>query len=495
MNVSVRSYLMAGAAAATATTLSLTAVQVTPEDIAVPAQSVSVEPQLSQAMVDLLAAASRMTAAVPVNSSGGTPTGEVAPAAAVTAAPGDVSVQNAASDWLTWGYQGIQEWVDWGVNYAADLAFWAAGWGVPFAGLIGNQIDLFYYELIRPIADNIFYQLVVPVVNQPLNIFAWTNGIANAIGYSVNDVIDFGYREFDYFFGWILPPLPPLPPIWPFNTLATTTTLAAASSLASPLADVRDFIGDIVLPPVDFVTDSLTGATTLVLNTSQNLAEGAIDAIEPVFDRLGLDFVNRQIAINYALVEALSNEGVGFVNDLIEVPDNYLNDVLRGREGPIRALGTQVQDVVNSAVDHGSRSVDALGNYIEDQVDFFTPGRLATEAGVANVPTSVRASLKPETAADVPDSTDTTGTRPAQSLAKNIQENVDKTVDGFKQAREDARQARKDARDEARAARAEKAAEKAADKANEKQDEKGSDKSKTTKPAKKQKEKSENSDK
>ncbi len=64
MSTSVRSYLVAGAAAATATAIAFAPVQAAPADIAVPAQPTSTEPRLTQAMVDLLAAASRMTAAV-----------------------------------------------------------------------------------------------------------------------------------------------------------------------------------------------------------------------------------------------------------------------------------------------------------------------------------------------------------------------------------------------------------------------------------------------
>lgn len=236
MSVSVRSYLMAGAAAATATALALTPIQVVPADVAVPAHPTTFQPHLTDAMVKLLAAASNMTAPK-LPAAGVVP--KVGPnplAAAPSAAAPVVGTQNAASDWLTGAYQGIQAWVDWGVNYATDLLYWA-GWFVPFSGAIAAQTDIFYWTLIRPVSDNIFYQAVVPIVNDPLNLGVWVNGIGNAIRYSVNDVINFGIAEFNYFFGWLIPPIPPLPPIG--SLAATTPTLESiAKSVQTALTSL-----------------------------------------------------------------------------------------------------------------------------------------------------------------------------------------------------------------------------------------------------------------
>lgn len=66
---------MAGAVAATATAVALAPVQATPADIAVPAHATpSTQPRLSEAMIDLLAAAGRMTAALPVPGANGAET-------------------------------------------------------------------------------------------------------------------------------------------------------------------------------------------------------------------------------------------------------------------------------------------------------------------------------------------------------------------------------------------------------------------------------------
>lgn len=247
MSVSVRSYLVAGAAAATATALALTPIQVVPADVAVPARPSSVQPHLTEAMVKLLAAASTMTAPAPPKLPAAGVVPKVGPnplAAAPLAAAPVVGTQNAASDWLINAYTGIQAWVDWGVNYATDLLYWA-GWFVPFSSTIAAQTDIFYYTLIRPISDNIFYQGVVPIVNDPLNLFVWTQAIRNVVRMSIPPVINFGISEFNYFFGWLIPPIPPFPPIGPLA--ATTPTLeslaksvqTALTSLAAGFAPTK----------------------------------------------------------------------------------------------------------------------------------------------------------------------------------------------------------------------------------------------------------------
>lgn len=256
MTVSVRSYLIAGAAAATATTIALTPVQVTPADVAVPAHPTSAQPQLTQAMVELLAAASRMTAAVPAPPKpapvpGSAPVTGAAPA---LAAPNAVVVgpQNAASDFVTSAYQFIQYWVDYGV----ELAGWVLGW-IPGGYLIGDQINIFYDNLVRPVADTVVYNLINPVLNAPLNLGVWVNGIVD-VGWSVvAGAINTGIAEANYFLGWILPPLPPLPlPPLPFAATVQTTSLAATT-------------------PTPTLSTALAGVGETLANAFKGLTEGA----------------------------------------------------------------------------------------------------------------------------------------------------------------------------------------------------------------------------
>ncbi|MGV0738887.1 hypothetical protein ABQF35_20140 [Mycobacterium syngnathidarum] len=417
MSTSVRSYLVAGAAAATATAIALTPVQAAPADIAVPAHPTSAEPQLTQAMIDLLAAASRMTAAVTPkvpDQTGAAPALGFAPAAATT---GEVGVQNAASDWLTSGYQFIQAWVDWGVEYAQDIAYWLGGWGVPFAGLIGDQIGIFYFTLIEPIANAVFYDAIVPIVNNPLNLGVWINAAGAVITESIQAGINFGVAEFNDFFGWIFPPLPP-----PFPTLATTQTLAAAPGALFP--GVRELVGDVVLPPADLITNVAVNTVDGAYNVVHNAADFVVDGAENALDALRLNFISRQIDINYTLISALSQQGVELTTDLMQVPDRYLNDVLTQNQGLLEALGTEARFVGNSITSHGSNALNAVGEYVDNQIDYFTPGRLTTDTDtreVTSVPPSARASLVSTPA-------------PAETPAETPAEDVD-TVAGAAQDR------------------------------------------------------------
>ncbi|TPW94014.1 hypothetical protein [Mycolicibacterium fortuitum] len=119
MPTTVRSYLVAGAAAATATAIALAPVQAAPADIAVPAHPTSsTQPQLTQAMIDLLAAASRMTASVAPNlagQAGAAPALGSAPSAAatgnVTAAPTAIAIAPNLANTIDQVYGAVEPWV------------------------------------------------------------------------------------------------------------------------------------------------------------------------------------------------------------------------------------------------------------------------------------------------------------------------------------------------------------------------------------------------
>jgi hypothetical protein len=79
---------------------------------------------------------------------------------------------------------------------------------IPFGGLISSQANIVYGYLVRPISDSVVYQLIVPVVNDPLNPASYVNG-AIAVGQAtVNGLISAGFAELNYFFGGLIPPLP-----------------------------------------------------------------------------------------------------------------------------------------------------------------------------------------------------------------------------------------------------------------------------------------------
>ena len=113
---------------------------------------------------------------------------------------------NAASDAIVAGYQFLRYWVTYGVQ----LADYVLGF-VPFGYAIADQVNIVYYNLVLPISDSVVYQLVVPVVNDPLNLASYVNGLVAVGQTSVNALINTGIAEFNYFFGWLIPPLPPRP--------------------------------------------------------------------------------------------------------------------------------------------------------------------------------------------------------------------------------------------------------------------------------------------
>jgi hypothetical protein len=137
-----------------------------------------------------------------------------------------VAPQNAVSNFIVAAYQAIQPWVDYGV----DLAQYVLQF-IPFGGLIGAQVNIVYYQLIRPISDSVVYDLIVPVVNDPLNPASYVNGLIAVGGTSVKALINTGIAEANYFLGWLIPPIPPLP----FAATVTTATTLKTTTLATQL--------------------------------------------------------------------------------------------------------------------------------------------------------------------------------------------------------------------------------------------------------------------
>ena len=68
------------------------------------------------------------------------------------------------------------------------------------------------------------------MLNDPLNLGVWVGGAANAIGDSVIDAINFGIQEFNYFFGWAIPPVPPIGPFAAEDGLLRTVALGGCHS-------------------------------------------------------------------------------------------------------------------------------------------------------------------------------------------------------------------------------------------------------------------------
>ena len=184
--------------------------------------------------------------------------GRLDPASVTAVVPAAAAVPlNAASDFVVSSYQFIRYWVTYGVQ----VADYVLGF-IPFGYAIADQVNIFYYTLILPISDSIVYNLVVPVVNDPLNLASYVNGLIAVGQTSVNAAINTGIAEFNYFFGWLIPPLPPLPLAAAARALPAeeeVTTLAAdldPGLVAAP--EAKD------APEDSLVTRRLTASVALV---------------------------------------------------------------------------------------------------------------------------------------------------------------------------------------------------------------------------------------
>jgi hypothetical protein len=209
MTTRVRSYVTAGIAAVAAGAIAIAPTVAAPPAVTV-SPKVPVASQVSQARVALLAAAQRLTLAVDPEA-----------AAATAASPAPL---NAASDFIVAAWNAALPWIDYGVN----LTDYVLGF-IPYGYLVGDQISIVYYSLVRPVANTFVVDLVAPVVNAPLNINSYVNGLVALGSVTVTSLINLGINEFNYFFGWLIPPIPPI-------GLAAETAAAelTATSLAAP---------------------------------------------------------------------------------------------------------------------------------------------------------------------------------------------------------------------------------------------------------------------
>jgi len=211
MDVSARSFFTAAVAAIAASAIAIApAVIPKPSDETVPAIHFPAAPVTSQQMLDLLAAA------------------EPGAPSPVSSAPLQTAVSpvplNAAGDFIVNTWNAVLPWIDYGVN----LVDYVLGF-IPLVSLVGDQINIFYYNLIRPVTNSFVVDLVAPVVDAPLDPASYINGLITLGSVAFNGLINTAIAEFNYILGAILPPLPPLPPL---------SVVAAAA--ASPTASVAN---------------------------------------------------------------------------------------------------------------------------------------------------------------------------------------------------------------------------------------------------------------
>lgn len=182
MAISVRSVLMSGISVVGATAIAIAPVHAPPPETT--AHTTAPVRVVSDEFVELLAA--------------------VQPAAAT----GDPVALNAAGDAVIDAWNRALPWLDYWVELAAYVVDF-----IPFGFELADQIYIFYFTLTRPILDSFVVDLVAPVVSEPLNINSYIDGLSALGSTTVNALWNFAITEFNYFFGWLIPPIPPLPPL------------------------------------------------------------------------------------------------------------------------------------------------------------------------------------------------------------------------------------------------------------------------------------------
>lgn len=357
MRISLRSMLIAGVSTLAVSSLAVAPVRVTPQE---PVAQVSAPVRLTAAVapIEPLTPRDLSSALVKIN--------EITTQFDVPLAAADVTVQNSASDFVTWLYDGIIEWTDY---FALELApyvlqFLPGGW------LITNQIYAIYPPVID-FTDSIVFDLINPVLNDPLNLQVWANGIGAVVYTGFASLINVGINEInlviDYFLSWI-PPLPPLPP-WPF-ALSTEATLAAA---ATPQAAVPGIIA---------------GPVEVVSAAAANLAHTAVNLWYPPSDLIGsgvgiasdlLDAVSWlplvgvadfQLNEIWGLIKAQGDNVAGFAHDLISIANSLVENTLE--DGLLPAAEDAFWTALLSVQNRGDAAIEAARNFTLDQLQYLT---------------------------------------------------------------------------------------------------------------------------
>lgn len=158
-----------------------------------------------------------------------------ADASATSQALEEPVVQNAASDLIDTVYSISRYWA----NYVSlDLGPWLINW-IPFGYLISDQIYIWYPNFVLPVVDSFVYDFLDPVVNDPLNLNVWLDGIGDIIDTALTGVYNGIVGEIQYAlsFDWFPFPLPPLPPFPPLPIFATADSTPTEVTLAASETD------------------------------------------------------------------------------------------------------------------------------------------------------------------------------------------------------------------------------------------------------------------
>jgi hypothetical protein len=324
MTVSVRSYLTVGVAA-----LAAGAVAVAP--IHAPAsQSISTAAvRLSAAVQPLLPPVDPAAVALGLFSATA-PTTPKPAAASAGASPQASATANATGDWVISAW----EWADYWIDYGADLTQYVLGWLWPL-NYIGDQAPILWDNLGSPIGDATVYGLIVPVLNDPLNWAVWSAGLTIVAQTTVTALVNTAVAEFNYFVGWLIPPLPPLPfPPLPFAAVPTGPAAAAASALAAE---------------VTTATESPRNVNPAHAPRTP-VATAVEDAVAPVTD--AVESTKKTVADPMDVTTDPQDQGTV---DATDTPKTGVQDAVKDTASSARATTKKARSAAGSARDHSEK--------------------------------------------------------------------------------------------------------------------------------------------
>ncbi len=316
MHVSARSSLMAGVAAIGATAIAIAPsvqppapVAATPPTVQLAAQPFPLAAQTFQRAAQTLAARTAQTLATQ-------------PQQAVTPQLGPVT-----------GY--IVSWIDYGVSVTAGAVSYIPVIGPPIA----DQININYFNLIRPLAVNVA-DFARSVVQSPLNL---VNDVVN-LGIGVGRTLYYyASAQLQFFTGFPLPPLPGLPPLAFSAPAAQGSTLAGARSASTPTTPT----GLVQLDKLEKVTAEAVSETRTALTNLVTIPKAMTNAATGASDEVSKDDLG-QTDVAKAVVTAPRKLARGAVQAQSEVRGTVVNEVNEAAKSVTGESGTTQKSVVKA---------------------------------------------------------------------------------------------------------------------------------------------------
>jgi hypothetical protein len=175
--------------------------------------------------------------------------------AASLAAP-EVSVQNAASNLVDAIYVPVVNTIDYGVDVLQTALA-----PIPLVNIAGDQVSILWNSLAQPISNSVVFDLIDPVLNQPLNINSYLNGAYDVGATTVNSLVNTAINEVNYFLGV------------PLVASAQERQLDRTSEVSSVPSIVKNTLTPQTSPKtaVDDADQSRSGPLSEITNTVRNV--------------------------------------------------------------------------------------------------------------------------------------------------------------------------------------------------------------------------------